>query len=322
MHTSDAEIPLSPLPPDSEHSGPTCIGSGAGWTAGEDFSSHFYLVTLAIPTCFRLADSVTEAFWRSNHFQENVSYPKAFGITSTWLRAVVNMLEPEPKPQLQSVMEATVEDLDTLSTILARSFHNKNPYIRQCFPDTSMMRRWWSLAFSAGLRDLNTHILTIRDGKSSSISIRPPTIGVLVCRLMGAQETGKGFFEDATIRPDDDHDRDMYHNMIQTMVSHRERLMLGSRHFCIELFGVDEAYQGTGVGRCLLKHACRLADDAGLKTFVLANAGAKSFYERHGFLVDEVVTLPGELRYVEYLMVRSPQGSLLNADDDELVRQV
>nr|POF04457.1 hypothetical protein CFP56_55938 [Quercus suber] len=216
------------------------------------------------------------------------------------------MADVEPTPQSLAVVEATLADIDSLSTIVPRAFHNKNSYIRQCFPDTPTMRRWWSREFVAALHNSDTHLLTVRDDKSSRMH-GSPTVGVLVCRLMGAQETGAGFFDFVPVDASDDHDRDMYENMKQVQVTHRERLMLGSRHFCIELFGVDEAYQGTGVGRRLLERACELADEAGLKSFVLANSYAHSFYERQGFEVDEVVVLPGEQGYKEYLLVRMPR---------------
>lgn len=92
--------------------------------------------------------------------------------------------------------------------------------------------------------------------------------------------------------------------MIDGMVEHRERLMLGKPHYLVEMFCADHDYKGKGVGSALLAKACEIADAGSYDVFVQANAGAKSFYEKFGFRVEDEVVMPGEGEYVECMMVR------------------
>lgn len=210
------------------------------------------------------------------------------------------MATPQAKQTSLPITEATPANIASLTTIVARSFHPVNPFIKKCLPDTPQMRQWWARGFTDSFASADAHILTALDASGGDHL----AAGVLTCRFMGPEERGAGIWTRTPVGPDDDHDRAMYAAIIENMTVHRERLMLGRRHLCIELFGVDQRYQGRGVGGRLLQRACELADDVGLETFVQANASAKDFYCKLGFVVDEMVVMPGEEAYTEYLLVR------------------
>ena len=193
------------------------------------------------------------------------------------------------------VVEAKLTDVESLTTIVPRSFHPVNPYIKKALPDTAAMRQWWSKIFIDAISDPKCKVMTAIDPKNSNV------IGVLNLRLMGAQDKGSGLWMyDLT----DDHDKIAYPPMIAGMTEHRERTMLGTAHFLIELFGVDDAYKGRQIGRKLLTRACEIADEAGYEIFVQANANARAFYGKLGFEERGKSVMPGEMEYVEYMLVR------------------
>lgn len=194
------------------------------------------------------------------------------------------------------VVEASEPDVPSLSTIVPRSFHPVNPYIKKCFPDTPSLRAWWSRIFFDETKDPNCHVLTCIDPDTGT------AIGILTLRLIGPDEKGSGFWSMYDVTPD--HDENAYRPMIDGMSEHRERLMLGKAHLLIELFGVDDGYKGQRVGQKLLARACEIGDEAGQDIFVQANASARGFYCKQGYEVKAQVSMPGEMEYVEYMLVR------------------
>lgn len=194
------------------------------------------------------------------------------------------------------VIEAQASNLTSLSTIVARSFHPVNPYIKNTFPDTALMRQWWTKVFSDEIDSLSCKVLTAVDSDDGT------AIGVLCLRLLGAEDRGSGLWTMYDLTAD--HDEVAYQPMIAGMSEHRERTMLGKPHFLIELFGVDDAYKGRQTGKKLLSRACQIADEARHETFVQANASARGFYCKLGFVEQGKTVMPGEAEYVEYMLVR------------------
>lgn len=195
-----------------------------------------------------------------------------------------------------SVSEARQSDLDSLTTIVTRSFHPVNPYIKRALPDTPELRAWWSRIFEDEMREESCHVLVALDSKTNK------DIGVLTLRLLAPNDKGAGFW---TMYPlTQDHEWEKYRSMVDGMVEARERLMLGRPHYLIELFGVDNAFKGRGVGTKLLARACEIGDEAGHDTFVQSNASARDFYMRLGFSCDGEAVMPGEPKYIEYMMIR------------------
>ena len=194
------------------------------------------------------------------------------------------------------VIEARPSDIESLTTILARSFHPVNPYIRKTLPDTPAVRTWWRQLLEDQRQNPDCHLLTAADTATET------SIGILVLRLLGADERGAGFW--TKFDWPSDINENMLQAMIDPMVENREKFMLGRPHFLIELFGADHTWKGKGVGKAMLERACQAADHDGHDIFVQANASAKGFYERVGFEIIDVKVMPGEDEYTEYALVR------------------
>ncbi|KAF2774284.1 hypothetical protein EJ03DRAFT_3964 [Teratosphaeria nubilosa] len=201
------------------------------------------------------------------------------------------------------VEDASISDLDSLSTILARSFHPVNPYIKETIPDTPATRTWWKAVFKNSIEYPKSHVLIAVDTTSASTPRK--ALGILMFRLMAFDEPGRGLW--ASVPPTSDHHGEKYNNILGALDA-RERIMrtaqTGARpHSVIELFGVDHEYKGQGLGGMLLRRACEVADDAGYETFVQANASAVAMYcHVGGFEVRERVVLEGG--YEEGMLVR------------------
>ena len=194
------------------------------------------------------------------------------------------------------VCEARQSDLPSLTTIVPRSFHPVNAYIKQALPDTPKLRDYWFRIFEDERKDTSCHVLIALDPNTDN------EIGILTLRLLGPDEGGAGFW---TMYPyTDDHDHEKTKSMVDCMVEARERLMMGRSHYLIELFGADHAYKGRGIGTKLLARACEIADQHGHDIFVQANASARDFYARLSFQCEGEAVMPGEAKYTEYIMVR------------------
>jgi GNAT superfamily N-acetyltransferase len=212
-----------------------------------------------------------------------------------------------------TVRPATPSDLPSLSTIVPRSFHPTNPYIRNLFPDTPLLRQWWTDIWTAKCQTPETsHLLTVEESLNPnpnpnsannnhiSTTTPPKSLGILSLQLFTPSQTGAGLY--TTFAPTPDHDAEAYHDVASSLASARESLMTGTAHFVIELFGVDHEAKGLGLGKGLLLRACAIADEAGLPIFVMANASAKGIYVKCGFEVRDVKVLPGD--YKEFMLVK------------------
>ena len=209
------------------------------------------------------------------------------------------MVDKEIKDSLRSriaVVEARPTDLDSLATIVPRSFHPANPYIEKTLPDTPDVRRWWCNVFALEIEDPTCHLLTAIDSSSDK------DIGLLALRLLSSDARDVGFW--TMYDWPADFERDMFKAMIDSMTEYREKLMMGKPHYLIELFGADHEWKGFGVGKKLLSRVCEIVDAEGHDVFVQANGSAKSFYEQFGFKCEAEAAMPGEREYVEYMMVR------------------
>ncbi|KAH8892583.1 acyl-CoA N-acyltransferase [Thozetella sp. PMI_491] len=93
--------------------------------------------------------------------------------------------------------------------------------------------------------------------------------------------------------------------------------LMEEQHYYLSAFAVSPADQGKGIGSQLLEHCLRIADQAGLRTWLNAFPGSHSLYLRHGFTdvmhhdVDlnewDKNRLRGYGIYRSYLMAREPQ---------------
>lgn len=197
------------------------------------------------------------------------------------------------------VIEAREADLPSLSTVVPRAFHRSNEYFRNTLPDTALIKQWWLTLILDAIKDPVYHVLTIMDeGQPRSRE----AIAILLLRRIAADGSGDNVFHRHP--PTADHDHVRYAAMLDGSVGGpRERLMAGHSHFSLDIFGVDDAYQGSGLGKKLLKRACDISDAANADIFVQANSFARAFYEKLGFQLVEELVLPGPEKYVEVFLV-------------------
>lgn len=200
------------------------------------------------------------------------------------------------------ISEAEESDLDSLTTIVPRAFHPVNPYIKRALPDTPSVRAWWKEIFTSEINDRTCHVLVARNPQVNTESI----VGVLTLRLMHAEDRGAGFW--TLHHPAPDIDQGLFTEMIAGMLEYRTKLITGKPSYLLELFGVDHAWKGHKMGIKLLARAGEIADGSGHDIFVQANAGAKSFYEKLGFVCEAKVPIGEDGSYVEYMLVRRYDG--------------
>lgn len=199
-----------------------------------------------------------------------------------------------------TVRHATTDDIPSLTTIVPRAFHPTNPYILKLFPNTPALQQWWSNIFASKISNPKTsHLLTACSSETTD------SLGLLSMQHFSPTDTGAGLY--TSFPPTPDHDASSYTAVASGLARAREEMVAGSEHFVIELFGVDHAAKGLGLGLLLLRKACEIADAAGLPIFVMANASAQGIYPRVGFELRRVEVMPGELKYEEFMLVRPAQ---------------
>jgi GNAT superfamily N-acetyltransferase len=202
------------------------------------------------------------------------------------------------------IIEARTQDLPSLGTIFARSFHPVNSFMRLALPDTLLVQQWWQDVFSKEIEDPDCHpLIAISTAQDSS---NEPVIGILTLRLIQPNAPGAGFWSSSPWTSD--HDQEKCNAVAESMSTYREKIMQDrGKHYLIELLAADHGWKGTGVGKALLLEACRLADAENASVFVEANADAKSFYEHFGFREEARTALEvvDGRPHEEYMMVKS-----------------
>jgi ribosomal protein S18 acetylase RimI-like enzyme len=235
-----------------------------------------------------------------------------------------------PTPTTHTIHPAAPSNLPSLTTIVPRAFHPTNSYIRALVPDTPKIRQWWLGIFTSKLATPETsHLLVAVAATDEEAGSSEETLGVLSMQLVPASEPGAGFW--SSVPPTSDHDMAAYGDVGSSISDARLKLMTScersehieqskqdqqyqqtqqTQHFVIELFGVDHASKGLGLGKKLLLQACSIADEAGMEIFVMANASAKGVYQHPevGFEIRDVKVMPGEERYEEFMLVRPARG--------------
>lgn len=203
-------------------------------------------------------------------------------------------------PKEITICEAPLSSIPSLETIVPRAFHPTNEFHRRVFPDTPANRAWWARAFIDEHESPSCHLLTALDSNASDSSVS--AVGLLCLRFLASEEPTRGFWDLYPISPD--HDAELFAKAMDSM-----KLLpgQGTDRYLLELFGVDHAYKGTGIGRKLLEKACEIADDKGTNICVEANHMALKFYEKFGFVEEqEANKMPG-MEYFLHLLVRKPQ---------------
>jgi ribosomal protein S18 acetylase RimI-like enzyme len=237
-----------------------------------------------------------------------------------------------PPPPNFTIRQATLDDLSSLTTIVPRSFHPTNPYIRALAPDTPTIRQWWREVFTSELATPETSHLLVAVAATEDKGKPSETLGVLSMQLLNSREPGAGFW--STVPPTADHNIAAYEEIASSISDARLKLRKRSEqneqnqqsqqnqqseqhqqhhqdhHFVISLFGVSHQFKGLGLGKKLLLQACSIADAAGLEIFVMANASAKGVYMHPevGFEVRDRKVMDGDEGYEEFMLVRRVGG--------------
>jgi ribosomal protein S18 acetylase RimI-like enzyme len=243
-----------------------------------------------------------------------------------------------PPPPNFTVRPATLDDVSSLTTIVPRSFHPTNPYIRALVPDTPTIRQWWLQVFTSELATLETSYLLVAVAATEDKGKPSETLGVLSMQLLNSREPGAGFW--STVPPTADHNIAAYEEIASSISDARLKLRKRSEqneqnqqsqqnqqtehvqqseqhqqhhqdhHFVISLFGVSHQFKGHGLGKKLLLQACSIADAAGLEIFVMANASARGVYMHPeiGFEVRDMKVMEGDEGYEEFMLVRCCGG--------------
>ena len=120
-------------------------------------------------------------------------------------------------PNSYKIRPATLPDLPFLSTIVPRSFHPTNPYIRKLFPDTPLLRQWWTDIWTSKLQTPATsHVLTVEETPNpnpnpndkkedtTTTTTNPKSLGILSMQLFTPSQTGAGLY--TAFAPTTDHD--------------------------------------------------------------------------------------------------------------------
>ncbi|KAJ6438861.1 NAD(P)-binding protein [Purpureocillium lavendulum] len=193
-----------------------------------------------------------------------------------------------------SVERVDGRDVASLGTLHARAFHPGNAWHRRVLP--ASISPWWRDKYALDMADPAYRLL-----KVSSPAAPDVVLGLICVRRYAADERGAGRW--TRLPPPPGADADAYAAMIRSMIQHRERLMLGRAHLCVDYLAVDAESQGRGFGTRLLARACGIADDQGLDVFVQANEFAEGFYRRFGFRSEQKLQMPGGM--TECFMVRA-----------------
>ncbi|USW52702.1 Putative acyl-CoA N-acyltransferase [Septoria linicola] len=130
--------------------------------------------------------------------------------------------------------EATLQDLNSLSTIFPRSFHKVNPFMKQLIPDTPVVRTWWRRIFEADIENPNCHVLIALDESTSEV------VGSVQLRGMKRGSHFGGFMAEHSITKD--HDAETWSAAIKAFAANEERIVGDRDRYLIEVMCVDHEY--------------------------------------------------------------------------------
>lgn len=175
--------------------------------------------------------------------------------------------------------EASLEDLDSLETIIPRAFFPVNEIMKNLFPDTLAMRKWWRGIFEDYIRTPERHLPVAIDTSTGAV------IGASVFRGVKRGGPFGGFMAD---HPATEDHAEIWPEAIREFREHEEQAVGDRGRFLVEIMGVDHAYQRKGVGKQLVAMLCDIADAKGYPIFLETTQAAK-FYTNlnRGFAIIE-----------------------------------
>lgn len=173
---------------------------------------------------------------------------------------------------LLAIRLASSADVDSMATIIPRSYASDSSLSRLC-PDTPLVRRWWVNTYEAALENPASCLLVAVEGLK--------TVGLFTMHYLEPASTphdAKGGITTA-IPLTTDHPQDMA-AALQNLRHERQMWMGDETHFIIELVAVDSAYQNLGIGRRLTVRACEIADEKDAALFLHTTAARKFYTEK------------------------------------------
>lgn len=170
-------------------------------------------------------------------------------------------------------LDATLEHIESLKTIVPRSFFEVNPRMKTLLPDTPAMREWWGRVFGDLITNPNSCIPIAVDTATNKVVGAFTLDGI----LQGEPFGGALQRHPAT----EDHDSKDWAGAIKEFAEHDEQIVGDQNRFLVEIVGVDSAYQGKGIGQRLTARACEIADADGWPIY-LETSMAKMFYLKQG----------------------------------------
>ncbi|KAK4504272.1 hypothetical protein PRZ48_005188 [Zasmidium cellare] len=198
------------------------------------------------------------------------------------------------------IREADANHVESLKTILARSFFPVNDVVKKALPDNSEMRDWWGQVYSEEIDNPSCHPIIAVNTEDGTV------IGVVCLRRMDGSEPMGGFWSKHPWT--DSHSRALWQGPVDCMVAWEEKLMKGQpQYYLLELLAVDHAYKGQGVGDRLVRRACEVADKERLSIF-LQSGSAKNYYLKLG-LGFRIEVEPEWDGYKACIIVRPRPGS-------------
>lgn len=178
-------------------------------------------------------------------------------------------------------LDAKSEHIESLKTIVPRSFFEVNPRMKNLLPDTPAMREWWGRVFEDLVSNPNSHVPIAVDKGTNTVVGAFTLDGI----LRGEPFGGALQRHPAT----EDHDAEDWTAAIKEFAEHDEQIVGDRNRFLVEILGVDSAYQGKGIGQRLVARACEFADAKGWPIY-LETSMAKGFYLRLGLGFEPVST--------------------------------
>jgi ribosomal protein S18 acetylase RimI-like enzyme len=198
---------------------------------------------------------------------------------------------------------ATVADIPVLASVWYDAFHPVSPFMRRAFPDTPLIREYWTKANTYALNDPDIRTMVVANEASKPEQViavarfQAPPADTSVAQPLDAGTWSRFPW---TI----DHDVQTLNTAVAFQSAGREKAMQGKRHYFIELLATKHEFKGKGAGKMLIDWVCEQADKEQVEVFVDTNKDIVRFYERFGFNVQEKMVMPGDIPYEQYLLVR------------------
>lgn len=157
-----------------------------------------------------------------------------------------------------------------MTTLLPRAYAPDAPLL-QMIPDSPSIREWWKKTYQHALNDAHSHILIATD--------EPKVIGILTMHHAAPELPSSITKSVISAIPLTSEHSPLLTSALEDLLQERKKLMSEDPHYLIELVGVDDEYQGLGIGRRLVERACEIADD-GNEAIYLQTSAAREFYTR------------------------------------------